>query len=72
MSRFSFRATPVSLALLACTSSLSAQAAHISPVHFGIMAGITVPVDLLSEATGTGFNIGALVPFRIPQVPLSV
>ncbi|MDQ2766167.1 MAG: porin family protein [Gemmatimonadota bacterium] len=72
MSRLSFCATKVSLAVLLCTWSLSAQSVDIRPVRFGIMAGATVPVDLLSDATGTGFNIGALVSIRIPRVPLSV
>ena len=58
--------------LVATIAPLSAQGVDSRPVHFGVMGGVSIPLGLMSDASQTGWNAGALVRIGFPGSPLSV
>jgi hypothetical protein len=58
------------LTLGATAGALRSQVA-VSPIHFGVIGGTTIPVGDFRNFANTGWNAGVLLTVSVPLVPIS-
>lgn len=71
MRRIATGAAVLGFAVIA-SSGASAQMATKSPIQFGVMGGVTLPVSDFKNVIKTGWNAGALVNFGFADSPVSL
>jgi opacity protein-like surface antigen len=71
MRRIATGAAVLGFAVIA-SSGASAQMATKSPIQFGVMGGVTLPVSDFKNVLKTGWNAGALLNFGFADSPVAL
>jgi len=72
MKRILTGAAVLGFSLLASGKIAAQDATPRSPVQFGVMGGVTLPVGNASDAVKTGWNAGALLNFGFANSPVGL
>lgn len=72
MKRILTGAAVLGFSLLASGKIAAQDATPRSPVQFGVMGGVTIPVGNASDAVKTGWNAGALLNFGFANSPVGL